>query len=940
MPMEDFIKGMHPLIGRLWKEKGFSEPTLPQKKAIPLILNGFNVLLVAPTGTGKTEAAFLPLLSKILTDEYREGIKLLYITPLRTLNRDLLTRLEWWALKLDLKISVRHGDTSLSERRIQAVRPPDILITTPETLQLMIIGKRLRETLQPLKYIIIDEIHEIADSKRGTQLSILLMKLREILGRDFQIIGLSATIGNPEEVAEYMFSFTRDFKVIYAPVSKLFEVDVEWPDIKKEDIDFAENMNTLPSVVSRTRFIKEIIEKHKSVLIFTNTKPTAEILGSRIRLIDENLPVYVHHGSLSQNQRVKIEEMLRNGEIKGIVCTSSMELGIDIGYIDKVIQYNSPREVKRLIQRVGRSGHSIGEKSRGTIIVGNTNEALESIVIIQKLKEEKIEDSIPYEKPLDVLTHEIIGFILIGMRRVSEIYEIIRRVPAYRSLSFQEFEDLINFIKDIGLVAFGRNDTLILTPRAYEYFYSTLSTIPEIKQYIVKDEENNIIGLLDDFFVSEYLEPGSTFFIGGKPWEVVAISDKDVVVRETDDYIGAIPSWIGEEIPVPYDTAIRVGEIRKIAKEYFKKGYSLEEISKEIGKITGIRNIRVIYKAFKSFYENLQKGFHVPTSDRIVVEKCRDMVVIYTHFGNRINRALGKYIAYRLSRLYGFLIYVSEKPYYIILKSENLDIDDVVSIIKNTSPSKFKEGIVNAAIESRIFRWRLQQIARKMGVIEYDRTLTRSELERLLLALKDTPVYSQALREVLDRDLNIPKSIEIIGKIYEGMISVVKNYSCSPFTREILSVAEEYLEIVKPGKREMLEMLILKSKILSSFVSLCCNECGYIEEIPVLKLKNSDRLTCTLCYSDTLAFDVISESEMNLRYRRCRNSKKGKGCRNYWRSISLLKRYGVKAIYARVAGLSFTEIEDFMKETKMESENVFLRKLCGAVKRKMAQKSY
>ncbi|MCD6563089.1 MAG: DEAD/DEAH box helicase [Thermoproteales archaeon] len=937
--MEKILEYLHPTIKKLWYEKGFINPTMPQRKAIPLIAEGKNVLLVAPTGTGKTEAAFLPLLSKILYNKEKQGIKILYISPLRTLNRDLLARLQWWCLKTDLKLSVRHGDTAQSERRLQALKPPDILITTPETLQLLLIGKRLRETIKSLQFIIVDEIHEIADSKRGTQLSILLKKLYEFLNRKkLQIIGLSATIGNPFIVAKYIFSFTEDYEIVYAPVSKLFEIKIEWPDISDKDHFLADKINTIPSVASRARYIEEIIKKSRSVLIFTNTRPTAEILGSRLHLVNEKLPIYVHHGSLSQNQRIKIEEMLRKGEIKGIVCTSSMELGIDIGFIEKVIQYNSPREVKRLIQRIGRSGHSIGEKSKGIIIVSNTNEALESIALLKKLRDENIEPANPYFKPLDVLTHEIIGFLLSNLRKINEIYQIIRSTPAYRELIKKEFYSLLNFLEQIDLLRIINEEILIPAQRSFEYFYNNLSTIPEIRQYLVKDENNNVIGLLDDFFVSEYVEPGITFLMGGQPWEVIALGEKDIIVKESQDYFGAIPSWIGEEIPVPYDTAQTVGELREKMRKYILEGLNLEEAVDKLAKTLNIHK-KVLLKSFISFYENLIKGYNVPTSENIVVEKCKDNIIIYSHFGTKINRTLGKYISYKLAKILASPIYVLEKPYYILLKNENIELQDVVNILKNTSPEKFETEILIAAINSKLFRWRLQQIARKMGVIEHDKTLKKAELDRLNIALRDTPVWNQALYETLNRDLDIPQTLKVIREIYEKRIKIYTNLACSPFTKEILSITEEYMEIVKPEKKKLLEKLILKSKILSSFITFSCNECGYIEEIPYLKIRNNEKFICPICGSENIAFDIVGEKEMNLRYHRCRKSKKGRGCRKYHKSILLLKKYGKKAVIARIAGLSFQEINEFLKKYSSSNEEIFFGMLLQTLNLKKFKKT-
>ncbi|MEM0286303.1 MAG: DEAD/DEAH box helicase, partial [Candidatus Methanomethyliaceae archaeon] len=399
-------------IQRLLEEKGFTEFTEPQKKAIPLILEGKNVLIIAPTGTGKTEAAFLPILDMLIREGKRSGISVLYITPLRALNRDLMDRLYWWCSRLDLKVSVRHGDTESKERGKQAISPPDILITTPETLQAILPGKRLRKHLSKIKWIIVDEVHEFTNDKRGSQLSIALERIRKITEKEPQIIGLSATIGSPEEVAKFLVGVGRECEIVHVPVAKDMKLSVEMPDIKDVDLKLAEKIATFPEVAARLRLMRELIDENRSTLIFTNTRSEAEVLASRFRIWDINSPISIHHGSLSKSSRVEAETGLKRGELKGVVCTSSLELGIDIGTIDLVIQYNSPRQVTRLLQRVGRSGHWVGGTSKGVIVALDSDDALESIVIARRALREELEKVEIVEKPLDVLTHQIAGLII------------------------------------------------------------------------------------------------------------------------------------------------------------------------------------------------------------------------------------------------------------------------------------------------------------------------------------------------------------------------------------------------------------------------------------------------------------------------------------------------------------------------------------------------
>jgi ATP-dependent Lhr-like helicase len=416
-------------VRRLVEKKEFSKPTEPQEKTIPLILQGKNVLLISPTATGKTEAAFLPVLSMLL-QKYQgtPGIKVLYITPLRALNRDMLERLEWWCNNLDIKLAVRHGDTETKERVRQSKMPPDILITTPETLQAILSGWLMRQHLQQLRWVIIDEVHEMADSKRGSQLALALERLRALIGRDFQLIGLSATIGSPDRVGQFLVGTGRKVEIVRVPVARMMRLKIIFPRPDEEDLRLATQLYTHPEVAARLRVIKDYISRHKSVLLFTNTRAVSEVLASRFKVWDMNYPISIHHGSLAKPSRLAAERGLKNGELKGLVCTSSLELGIDVGRIDLVIQYMSPRQATRLIQRVGRSGHSVGRIADGIIVALDSDDALEALAIAKKALKEDLEPVDIPPKPFDVLAHQIAG-LLIKNKRLSfgEILEMFKR---------------------------------------------------------------------------------------------------------------------------------------------------------------------------------------------------------------------------------------------------------------------------------------------------------------------------------------------------------------------------------------------------------------------------------------------------------------------------------------------------------------------------------
>ncbi|TMQ00060.1 MAG: DEAD/DEAH box helicase, partial [Thaumarchaeota archaeon] len=417
-----------PLVQAL-KERGFSSPTDPQVRLVPIVTEGKNALLMAPTGTGKTEAAILPILDKLIREGATRprGTKLLYVTPLRALNRDMLERMQWWCKRFDIRLGVRHGDSSQAERTNLSLAPPDILITTPETLQILLIGRRIRESLATLRWLVVDEIHELAEDKRGSQLAVGLERLRRLVKGDLQVIGLSATVGSPERIAEFLVGRGRECEILRVPVEKDLSLKVEVPRPTEADSHFAETIYSFPEVAARLRTIRENVEKYRSVLIFTNTRTEAEALANRFRVWDPRFPIGIHHSSLSKATREAVERDLKEGRLLGVICTSSLELGIDIGFLEFVIQYNSPRQVTRLIQRVGRSGHKIGRVSRGLVITQDSDDTLEAMVLCRRAALGELEPLEPFEEPYDSAVHQIAGLLIErGSWSLEEVYSLFR----------------------------------------------------------------------------------------------------------------------------------------------------------------------------------------------------------------------------------------------------------------------------------------------------------------------------------------------------------------------------------------------------------------------------------------------------------------------------------------------------------------------------------
>ncbi len=879
------------------KEIGIEELNELQKIAIPKVAEGRNLLIVAPTGSGKTECAIIPILNKMLKIK-SDGITLIYITPLRALNRDLLRRFHLLANKLGFSIAVRHGDTAEVERRKQSINPPQILITTPETFQILFLGKRLRESLKNVRFVVVDEVHELAESERGVQLTVALERLKELT--DFQIVGLSATVKNAEEVARF-FGISE---VLVWRGRKLYEFYVIKPE---KETDLAERLGINEEFARELEAIREIVESHKSALIFVNTRQTAEALGLNLKQI---LDVEVHHGSLSRTARIEAEEKFSKGELKALICTSSMELGIDIGHVDVVIQFNSPREVTRLIQRVGRSGHKTDRISKGYIVAENFDDILESWVIVKRAKEEEIEKTRLHELSLDVLANQICAMALeYGQIDAEKCYEIISRAYPFRNLKFEDFIEICRFLAEDRVIAFD-GEIIKPTRKTRRYFYDNVSMIPDERRFKVVDiTSGRTIGYLDESFVSSF--EGNVFAMRGELWRIIAIND--IVKVEPVKEEGVIPSWVGEEIPVPFEVAQEVGKVRGWIAGMIVSGVKEGEII-EILKETFNTNEEACREVISIIKEQISKGFVVPTDNRITIEG-EGLVVVNCCFGHRVNETLARILALLLSARKGS-VGVEVDPYRIKLTPAKAE--EVAEILKSIEPEAVEYLAERALIETKLMQWKIVHCARKFGYLSKSTDITKINLRKLVLKLKDTPIYREVIREIFFEKLDIQKTKEVIGKIRNGEIQISVYSELSP----ISNVSRNQLtDLLTPSKPTKAILRIFKKRIEEEDCILHCLNCGCTLKT---KVKLIESLECIKCKSKLVA---------------CVNARRKLeefGKKELFRIANLVMAYDKKAIYAlntfgvgaetaaRILSKPFRSEDDFFAEL-LEAERRFIR---------------
>lgn len=831
-------------------------PTEVQEAALNPILKGENVLIVAPTGTGKTEAALVPIFSRLLSSE-RKGISVLYITPLRALNRDLMKRLTFWSTKLNLTCDVRHGDTPRTQRDRQARRPPVLLVTTPETLQAILPAKRMRQHLKNVKWVVVDEVHELAQNKRGVQLTVGLERLREVKGEEFQRIGISATVGQPDKIGKFLVGPDREIKLVVIQSPKATTFRVEFPFPSENDHDSAHTLFTSPDAAARINRMKELADNHTSTLIFVNSRQHAEMLGLRLGMIDK--AIAVHHGSLSREERVRIEHEFKERKLKAIVCTSTLELGIDIGTVDLVLQYLSPRQVSTLVQRVGRSGHRIQATSKGTIISAHSDDLLESVSAISRAQQGKLEALRIHENALDVLAHQIAGLVQDkGTLRADLALSIIKRAYPYRSLTQEAYDDVVNYLTELRLLTPDK-DRLAQSGRTRFYYYENLSMIPDERRYPIIDvTTQRSVGVLGEEFVSLRARVGLHFICRGRVWEIVKISeDGKVYVLPIEDPTAAIPGWDGEILPVPFELAQEVGQLRRRIVEALST-YDSESVIDQLTEEYDVERYGV-RRVVEELAELARNRIPAPDDRRILVEAFDRYLVVHACFGEAVNRTLGYIFEHMLSRR-GGLRNVWSDGYRILIELtsevEDEEVEDLVSSILRISPREAEEAFRTYVKAREPFSYYMKFVAERFGAIPRGVVVAEEgRLQDLVARFRKTPIYKETMREALQEKVDVETALLLFSKIGLGEIELhVRSMhgSPTPLAYYIVNKFAETPELVAPESIRKQNIERMKAALQSEYAELLCMTCGK-EQIRKRVQALGEQPKCSACGSGLLA---------------------------------------------------------------------------------------
>ena len=848
--MADEISPLDPRISPLMDSAGISELNQIQRDSIPDILEGRNVVLVSPTGSGKTEAAVLPILSRYLSHR-SDGVAILYITPLRALNRDILKRLEKWAEMLEIKAEVRHGDTSRVQRRRQAESPPELLITTPETLQALLVGKRMRRHVSKVRWVIVDEIHSILDSKRGAQLAVGLERLALAAG-DFQRVGLSATLADPELAGKFLCG-PRPFEIKSWDETKPYRVSIEYPEPKPSDLDLAQDLFSSPEAAARIRRMRDIAESHRSVLIFANARTLTELLGHRLSSM---MSVGVHHGSVSKEERAAMEDSFKEGGLPAMVCTSTLELGIDIGFVDYVIQYLAPLDVSSFVQRFGRSGHRMGRLSQGSIICTSSEQVRQSIAVARLFLEGELESVNVQDGALDVLSHQLAGLVMDGLEvDLRRSWEIIRCAYPYRDLDIETVREVIHFMQSLGTIS-QSGTKLSKTGDTWKYYYQNLSMIPDERRYPILDEgSGRVVGNLGEEFVALHCTVGLDFICRGKVWRITEVGRDGIVRVKPSSYrLGAIPGWDGELPPVPREVA-----------------YRSALLSREMDLLeTGIEADDAAMVLVEEEMDLERAEGVLPDPNELAFEISGRFLVLHSPFGSRINRTLlfilDELTCKRASSTEGAGSMAHSDAYRVMFEfGRPLDEEWAAGMIDSLRSSR---GMVEELVDSKIergFPFILKHIATRFGAIPRGVNLFDPVAKNLELRYAGTPIYEEGSREGKLEKLDLAGTEELLGELESGGISirVIDRTEEGPSSRA-RKILERYTALPELGvgtsreaTKKIEERLLRKRREVRCFV---CGHGGWkrIGDLP-------DQPECESCGSRFLTMPANPEERLILR---------------------------------------------------------------------------
>ncbi len=831
MPLARF----HPVIER-WFSNRFAEPTEPQHRAWPDIQRGGDVLIAAPTGSGKTFAAFLSAIDGLvrqgLDGELRDETQVVYVSPLKALSNDVQKNLseplaeiratlaEQGLPDVEVRTLLRTGDTPQAERQAMLKQPPHILVTTPESLYLILTSERAREMLRSVRTVIVDEIHAVARDKRGSHLALSLARLDALIGkRRPQRIGLSATQRPIEAIAQFLVGTGQPLPTIVdAGHIRTLDLALEIPSSPLEAVMSAEVWEEV-----NTR-IAELISQHRTTLVFVNTRRLCERLAMQLseRLGADH--VTSHHGSLSREKRLEAEERLKRGELQALVATASLELGIDIGSVDLVIQLGSTRSIATLLQRVGRAGHRLGAVPKGRVFPLSRDELIECAAMLRATREGRLDRLIIPDKPLDILAQQIVAAAAGEEWDESDLYERVRSAYPYRDLSRAEFDDVVQMLAEGFTTRRGRRSAHIhydginrkLTGRRGARIAAITSggAIPDLGDYrVILEPTETFVGTLNEDFAIEST-PGDIFQLGNTSYQIVRVESGQVRVADAKGQPPTLPFWLGEAPGRTNELSEEVSRLRQdVADRLDDPPAAIQWLVESIGlNEAGARTIVEYLGATRQILGT------IPTQQCLVLERFFDeaggmQLVLHAPFGSRINRAWGLALRKRFCRSFNFELQAAATEDAIILSlgpQHSFPLEDVFQYLK---PATAEHLLVQAMLDAPVFgtRWRWNAtralaVLRFRGGRKVPTPLQRMEAEDLVAAvfpdqlacpenlvgdreIPDHPLVNQTIADCLLEAMDFPGLKRVLEGMDAGQFTLIARDTTepSPLCHEVLN---------------------------------------------------------------------------------------------------------------------------------------------------------
>jgi len=850
---EQVLGLLQPLVAR-WFGDAFPGLTEPQAYALPLIHEGRNVLVSSPTGSGKTLTAFLTVLNELYAlqkaGKLEDRIYCVYVSPLKALANDINRNLEEplrqmteLAAKLgepapEIRVGVRSGDTSASERQRQARRPPHIFITTPESLAIVLSAPKFREKFGGVRWVIVDEIHEVCSSKRGELLSVTLERLQEHVGDELTRIGLSATIAPIDEVAKFLVGYSkgrlRDVNVVEVESRKSLDLAVVCPVRDLTEVDMESANARMYALLS------DLIGEHRTTLVFTNTRSGTEHVSFKLkeRGVED---LEAHHGSLSKVTRLEVEQKLKDGLLKAAVSSTSLELGIDIGFIDLVVQIGSPKSVAKGLQRIGRAGHAYGDTSKGRMVVFEPWDLVECATLVRAAYDNRIDRVDIPRNSLDVLAQVLVGMSLEKRWEAKEAYELVRRSHAYHALPWKDFTSVLDYLAsrnpDVRVYAkiwydpeekrFGKKRD------ARMIYFTNVGTIPEEGTYHVFSERGTPLGELSEGFV-EYLKPNDVFVLGGRTYQFLRARGTTIYVKDAAGRRPTVPSWTGEMLPRSFDLSLLVGRFRReLAAKIASDGedaaiaWLMEDYRVDAGSA----------RSLVSFLEDQRIVIaDLPTDEQLLIEGYVDVkgnrnIIFHFPFGRRTNDALSRAYAYRLTQRTKTNVRVSvTDDNFMLTVPKRVELKGLAGIV---SSEDLEEVLKRAVRNTELFKQRFRHCATRAFMIlrnykgrevSIGRQQMRSQrVLDWLHEIEDFPVVRETYNEILHMVMDLRHAREVIERIEAGDLPV--KYSDfaplpSPFAHNVvlagmsdIVLMEDRTALLRELHREILKKVLPPEQI-------------------------------------------------------------------------------------------------------------------------------